>query len=827
MTRRAATLINVGILAVTIVAVAVILTVGRGETVEEAPDLAIGQPSPEHFIANRTTSEIEDEVATLAAEDAAANSVQTVFTRNNEAELAVLRDISGFYAALDAGAFDEAPPIITTTTTTTIPETTTTQAPDEEGSTTTVVTTTTTTLPPTTTTTTLPRKDIEQQVLELQILYPRVREDTIRPFVELKNSDLDRVAEGETSAFPEIHEKTRSQTESELLDGIKPRDLADVADTYFNPLTQPAIFIASLPTREEQEKAREAISELIGSLLQANLTADENATEAQRQTARDDVETVTVQYRAGDTIVEAGEPISRVQLTAITELELYQPDEVQEPSTWAMALVGTIAVLLAAFFLWRIAPSQWSHPRHFMLLAFLLILAAVISRIPDLIATDLHALGYLMPAVAIGFMAAILFDPRTATLLAVPMAGFTAISTNDVAFTVFAGVAVVIPVAFVSSVSSRGQLRRAVVYSAAALAPVAFGLEWLFGPDGGADAWRAAGLAALGGLVAGFIAMGLVSFLENAAGMTTSLTLLDLLDRNHPALRLLEEKAPGTFNHSMLVGSLAGRAARAIDANPLLAQAAAWYHDLGKTEDPQYFAENQFGVSNPHDSLPPERSAEIVRAHVTDGMRLARQYRIPIGVADGIRMHHGTSLMRYFYNEAYAEDSTVNPDLFRHHGVEPRQKEMVIVMLSDAVEAAARSYAQHEDPTAEGLRNLVDTITQEKLDDHQLAYSDLTFGDLTMVKAELVRSLMGYYHTRVPYPGFPGPTAQRSLPAGAGELPAADDRPDQDTPTALERSAEIDEGLTDDEPVEDDIFDEGEDPSPIEATDESVLEATE
>jgi len=820
MTRRAATLTNVGILAVTIVLVSLILTVGRGETIDVAPEIAIGRPSPETFIADRSTTPIEDEDATMAARDAAALSVQTIFTENAEATLAVLRDISGFYAALDGGAFDE--PLPTTTTTTTQPTTTTTTAPEDGETTTTQVTTTTTTLPPTTTTTTLPRKDIEQQIIELQILYPRVQERTTRKFVELKDADLTRVAEGEASAFPEIEDKTRAQAQSELDDGVKPRDLDEVANGYLNPLTQPPIFIESLPTREEQETAREAISELIGQLLQANLVADEDATEAERQAQRDAVEPVTVVYRNGDTIVNQGETIDEIQFEAIDQLDLYQPETVAGPSVWAMALVGTIAVLLAAFFLWRIAPSQWSHPRHFMLLAFLLVLAAVISRMPDVIATDNHALGYLMPAVAIGFMAAILFDPRTAALLAVPMAGFTAISTFDVAFTVFAGVAVVIPVAFVSSVSSRRQLRLAVVYSAVALAPVAGALEWLFGPEG-SNPFQAALLAALGGLVAGFIAMGLVSFLESAAGMTTSLTLLDLLDRNHPALRVLEEKAPGTFNHSMLVGSLAGRAARAIDADPLLAQAAAWYHDLGKTEHPQYFVENQFGVSNPHDDLAPERSAEIIRSHVTDGLRLARQYRIPIGVADGIRMHHGTSLMRYFYNKAYADDPTVDPELFRHSGIEPRQKEMAIVMISDAVEAAARSYAQTEDPTAEGLHNLVEAVVQEKLDDHQLAFSDLTFRDLTMVKAELVRALMGYYHTRVPYPGFPGPTPQRSLPASAVGLPAGE-ATDQNGLTPLERSAEIDKELREEYP---DGLPKDDRETPVEPVDETVLEATE
>jgi hypothetical protein len=232
------------------------------------------------------------------------------------------------------------------------------------------------------------------------------------------------------------------------------------------------------------------------------------------------------------------------------------------------------------------------------------------------------------------------------------------------------------------------------------------------------------------------------------------MSLLDLLDRNHPALQLLEEKAPGTFNHSMLVGSIAGKAARSIDADPLLAQAAAWYHDLGKTENPLYFVENQLGY-NPHDELPPEESAEIIRSHVIEGQALATQFRIPEDVADGIRMHHGTSLMRYFYHKALTEDADTDPEIFRHHGVKPTRKEMAIVMIADATEAGARAYAQSEQPTEEGLSKLVDTIVSEKLDDGQFDESSLTFSDLTTIKTEVVAALSAYYHARVEYPDFP------------------------------------------------------------------------
>ncbi len=204
----------------------------------------------------------------------------------------------------------------------------------------------------------------------------------------------------------------------------------------------------------------------------------------------------------------------------------------------------------------------------------------------------------------------------------------------------------------------------------------------------------------------------------------------------------------------MLVGSIAGRAARSIDADPLLSQAAAWYHDLGKTKHPQYFVENQLGY-NPHDQLAPQESAELIRAHVTDGLLLANQYRIPEEVANGIRMHHGTSLMRYFYHKALTEDPDTDPEGFRHHGEKPTRKEMAIVMIADATEAAARAYAQSEQPTEEGLMKLVDTIVSEKLDDGQFDESSLTFGELTTIKREVVAALTAYYHARVEYPDFP------------------------------------------------------------------------
>jgi cyclic-di-AMP phosphodiesterase PgpH len=746
MSRNA--IINTLILAFTMVAVAGILVVGTDTGVDVPPELAVGQLSPQDFIANSSTDPIEDKEATDRLREAARANVDTVFSNDNDATLTVIRNVNSFFTDLRQGAIGDLPP-----------ETTTTLPPETTTPTTVAGETTTappgTTVPETTTTTVAPRRPLEEQIALLELQHSTLA-IPIPSFVALYNNDLDRVEAGAEAVFPLIETESIDLLNEELHRGIKPGELTARQQVYLTDLTRPPIVILGLP-EEEQETARKAIADLVGFSLQANLRADEESTNEARDEAAAAVEPVYVTYSFGDKIVEEGEPITSVQLTAITELELYEPEVTGGASPLAMALLGVIAVLLAAFFLWRIAPTEWTEPRHMALLSILLILAAMFSRLPELLSAQDHALGYVIPAVAIGFIAAILFDPRTAVLMAIPMAGFTAISTGDIAFTVYAGIATVIPVGFVSSVSSRRQLRVAVLLTAVTVAPVAAAIEWLFYEP--AQPGLAALWAFLGALVAGLVSLGLVSFLENAFGMTTSVGLLDLLDRNHPALRLIEEQAPGTFNHSMLVGALAGRAARAIDADPLLAQAAAWYHDLGKTEHPQYFVENQFGVSNPHDSLAPAESAQIIRSHVTEGLKLARKYRIPHDVADGIRMHHGTSLMRYFYNKAREDDPDVDPALFRHFGVKPRAKEMAIVMLSDATEAAARAYSQEEDPTAEGLERVVDTVVGEKVTDGQLDNSALTFGDLTAIKAELVRALMGYYHARVPYPGFPGPKA--------------------------------------------------------------------
>jgi putative nucleotidyltransferase with HDIG domain len=786
----------------TVAFVSVVLMIGYDSTTEIPAEIAVGAPAPQDFIANQTTSEIPDEEKTARAEKLAADNVPAPLQIDNATTQVVINDINRFFADLDAGAFlpveDPEPVAVPDLVGSTVAEATRTaagiglvanvggsvptldeeldatvavQTPAagssvEEGTMITLVvfllegSTTTITAPPTTTTTIAevpdaPRRSVEDQFELLNAEYASLDDATLLSFIDLHEEDLDRVADGESSVFPDMQLTSIGWVQNELVAGIKAADLENVKNQYLNPDTIPPIFIPGIP-EEDVLETQQILGTLVSNFLQSNEVVDQQQWDADKQAASDAVPVQTTQYVFGDVIAREGDLLTSVEVAAITELGLYEEEVTIVAPAWALGLVGAISVLVFVLMVWRIAPTQVKRIRDTALLAIIVGLAVLTARVPEFVTSpDNHSIGYVMPAVAIGVMTAILFNQRAALLMVIPMAAFTAIASQDITFTVYAGIAAAVPVAFVSSISTRSQLRLSVIESAALVVPVAVGLEFLFHFDSSASsALMAAFWAFVGAVVGGFLAQGIVSFMETAFGVTTTMSLLDLLDRNHPALKLLEEKAPGTFNHSMLVGSLAGRAARSIGADPLLAQAAAWYHDLGKTQNPQYFVENQLGY-NPHDEMTPEESAEIIRNHVLDGLDLAKQYRIPDEVANGIRMHHGTSIMRFFYHKALEGGDAVDPAVFRHRGAKPTRKEMAIVMISDSSEAAARAYAQSEQPTDEGLQKLVDSIVSEKLDDGQFDESSLTFGELTRLKKEIVEGLAAYYHARVEYPDFP------------------------------------------------------------------------
>ncbi|MEO1268765.1 MAG: HDIG domain-containing metalloprotein, partial [Myxococcota bacterium] len=255
------------------------------------------------------------------------------------------------------------------------------------------------------------------------------------------------------------------------------------------------------------------------------------------------------------------------------------------------------------------------------------------------------------------------------------------------------------------------------------------------------------------GLMSGVLVSALLPLIEWAFDYTTDIKLLELADLNHPALRELIMKAPGSYHHSVIVGNLCKEAAEAIGANPLLARVGAYYHDIGKGKNPQYFAENQRQGNNPHDKLKPNMSALIIKAHVKDGLELARQHNLPREIEDFIAQHHGTNLIAYFYHRAKSLEDPDIPEVdekdYRYPGPKPQTRETAICLLADGIEAASRAMP---DPTPDRLKGLVQKMINKAFADGQLDECELTLKDLNAIAKAFIRVLMGMYHSRPQYP---------------------------------------------------------------------------
>lgn len=269
-------------------------------------------------------------------------------------------------------------------------------------------------------------------------------------------------------------------------------------------------------------------------------------------------------------------------------------------------------------------------------------------------------------------------------------------------------------------------------------------------------------------LAAAFLVEGLLPWIERAFGVTTAMTLLEWCDADKPLLRLMAAEAPGTYNHSLLVGALAEAAADSIEANGLLARAGSYYHDIGKINKPEYFIENQTHPSNRHERLSPAMSLLIIIGHVKDGVEMAKEYRLPRALRPFIAQHHGTTLVEYFYHAANRARRQDEPEIsdteFRYPGPKPQSREVAIVMLADGVESAVRAMQQ---PTPARIEQMVSLIAQKRLIDGQFDECDLTFRELEIVERSLVKSLCGIYHARIQYPS--------KAAEGASE-PAAEER---------------------------------------------------
>jgi len=493
------------------------------------------------------------------------------------------------------------------------------------------------------------------------------------------------------------------------------------------------------------------VVELVSPLITANSFYSPELTEAARQAARDAVEPVTQSYLEGQTIVLRGQVIDEVTFEALSQAGLVQSDTPLYRYAGAASIVAILAMLTLLYFIRRRA-ALVKDLRSLLLLSalFLLFLFAAQVTIPNR-----TVLPYLFPVPAFALLVSLLFGMERGMIFGLLMSILTAYGMPDSL--------ALMPYYILSSlcgVLALGEGRRVMHFFYAVLAVAGAGmavviayrlaftsLDWI-------GTLTLLGSSVLYGIASSVIVLPLQFLLALYLGIVTPMQLLEISRPDNPLLKYFLQRAPGTYQHSLQVANLAEQAAERIHADALLTRVGALFHDIGKAANPLFFVENQPpNQINAHDDLPPEQSAAIIIRHVTDGLELARKYRLPRRLQDFIREHHGTMLTRYQYNRALqaaqGDVSQVDESKFRYPGPPPRSRETALLMFADGVEARARAERPQND---EEMRALVRSVIESRQKDGQLEHAPLTQRDLAEIVEAFVSTLRVAYHPRLEYP---------------------------------------------------------------------------
>jgi len=579
------------------------------------------------------------------------------------------------------------------------------------------------------------------------LLFSTISTANIEVLVEISNYDL----QNKSSYLSQLELEAKSLANEILLIGINNDNLNQTRQNLVsNPpyLDLSSDLFALIP----ESRLRSSVAELIAENLIVNQKLEQELWDEQKDKVASSVEPVIIKYFEEDIVVSEGENINIVQYNALDNFG-YLSGESRSIQTAAIPIIFSVFVLIY-FLLWRFKDSMWNNDNEFLLLLSLILVSSIFLRGISYFSQsfDLNYLKYAVPISFVGVVSAVLLNLRATLILSLSSSLLALAGGGNIGLVAMGAVLTVVPSIFLSEDIDRITLRERIIYITLSQPIVAFGIFFFLRENFSFIEILVSSL--MGGLVGNLAAFSLINYIELAFRLTTNFRLSEIADRNHPGLRYLEEKALGTFNHSLVVGTLADRAANLIGANSQLVRAMAYFHDLGKTENPTMFVENQFGSSNPHDNLTTDNSVEIIRSHVPDGVRLAKKFKIPEAVYRGIIEHHGDSVMRYFYEKEKQMNPDVLKDDFRHLGQKPSSKETVILMFADSLEAACRARFQYEDADDKKIANLVNEIFNEKINDGQLLDAPITFQDLEKIKQSFQASLEGLYHQRVLYPEF-------------------------------------------------------------------------
>ncbi len=477
---------------------------------------------------------------------------------------------------------------------------------------------------------------------------------------------------------------------------------------------------------------------------------DELATAQRRDEAVATVDPIVRNIIQGQTIIRAGDKITDVDIELLQEYGLLQ--EAPEVRDYlSVILMSLVSVVLVTMYWQQFHSKLREGGRYLAALGIIMVLFILIAR---LMAAGPAILLYWFPIAAMSMLLAVIFDVRLSMLVTVVMAAIVGyMSRNSLELTTYiasGGLLALMTLTNARTLRINAFFRAGLV---AAVGHIAIILIFQLQNDEVVELLQ----FVLYGLANGILsaALTLVGFfiIGSLFGITTTLQLQELSRLDHPLLQELLRRAPGTYHHSIMVANLAEQAAERIKANATLVRVGAFYHDIGKMNRPPFFTENQEGF-NPHDSLDPYSSARIIISHVTDGLELARKYRLPDRIRHFIAEHHGNRVIKVFYAKAkeQAGDNADEVDItpFKHLGPRPRSRETGIVLMADTIDAAASALRPDSEKS---IVKLVNTMIDEDLTDGQLDDSNLTLGDIKLIRASFIETLKGRFHVRVKYPG--------------------------------------------------------------------------
>ena len=526
------------------------------------------------------------------------------------------------------------------------------------------------------------------------------------------------------------------------------------------------------------------VAALVGAYLQPTMAEDPALTDAARDRAATSVPSVSRSIAEGELIIERGQivdPLTAETLAALTP----RTSAIELESLGAIVILSVAAVTAFGLYLYLGRPQAIASDRRMILLAFLVLLSVVAARawfefaLPG--GRD-QSLDLMIPLAAGAVLVAALLSTglgvMTGVLIAV-LVGVAAVALPSYSVDPI-GPQALRPFAFFLFSSLGGVLvaARAQALAQYGLAGLAAGgtgflvgaAFWLLDPDRATDQLGWLALAAIVTAAgAAVIIIGAFSLLGALFGIITPMRLLELAQLQQPLLRRLQDEAPGTFHHSLMVATLSERAAAQIGADALLVRVGAYYHDIGKLHHPAMFIENQGEGGNPHEDLDPQDSAQVIIAHVHEGDALARRGRLPLAIRDFINEHHGSRRVTYFYRKAAMTDPRIDPTYFTYNGPPPQSRETAIVMLADSCEAVVRASRDH---APESISLLVDSVIDERLRERQLDECDLTLRELQQISASFKQTLTGVHHQRIEYPpASEAEQRERTARAPAASLP--------------------------------------------------------